>query len=171
MKKCMELVSESMTDNLSLAELTKLIQILLRGPLSFPPRVCCPPSSSPILSLPSSLTKGAQERGSMSISSIPRQERLLCTWPHERILRRLSSHTPQGGVELVIDLLSRGANLNWTDIHGATGRMLPVQLSPSPRNLCFHSDPVFSAMHLARNAEVAQLLINAKADVLTADKG
>ena len=31
MKKCMELVAESMTDNLSLVELTKLIQILLRG--------------------------------------------------------------------------------------------------------------------------------------------
>jgi len=31
MTKCMELVAESMTDNLSLTDLTKLIQILLRG--------------------------------------------------------------------------------------------------------------------------------------------
>ncbi|EKX51686.1 hypothetical protein GUITHDRAFT_134570 [Guillardia theta CCMP2712] len=106
MKKCMELVSESMTDNLSLAELTKLIQILLRGE-GFDVNLQHPKTGTSALHVASR----------------------------------------EGGVELVIDLLSRGANLNWTDIHGAT------------------------AMHLARNAEVAQLLINAKADVFAADKG
>mmetsp|Transcript_15210 Transcript_15210/g.30689 ORF Transcript_15210/g.30689 Transcript_15210/m.30689 type:complete len:380 (-) Transcript_15210:103-1242(-) len=106
MKKCMELVAESMTDALSLAELTKLIQILLRGE-GFDVNLQHPKTGTSALHIASR----------------------------------------EGGLDLVNDLLSRGANLGWTDINGST------------------------ALHLARTEEVAKVLIAANADVNQNDKG
>ena len=94
MKKCMELVAESMTDNLSLLELTKLIQILLRGD-GFDVNLQHPKTGTSALHIASR----------------------------------------EGGVDLVSDLLARGAKLQWTDVNGAT------------------------ALHLARTAEIAELLV------------
>ena len=79
MRKCMELVAESMTDNLSLLELTKLIQILLRGE-GFDVNLQHPKTGTSALHIASR----------------------------------------EGGVDLVGDLLARGAKLEGTDFNGAT---------------------------------------------------
>ena len=108
MRKCMELVAESMTDNLSLLELTKLIQILLRGE-GFDVNLQHPKTGTSALHIASR----------------------------------------EGGVDLVGDLLARGAKLEGTDFNGAT------------------------ALHLARSREVAELLVSHSGSeaCTTPDKG
>ena len=104
----MELVAESMTDNLSLLELTKLIQILLRGE-GFDVNLQHPKTGTSALHIASR----------------------------------------EGGVDLVGDLLARGAKLEGTDFNGAT------------------------ALHLARSREVAELLVSHSGSeaCTTPDKG
>jgi len=104
--KCMELIADSMTESLSLLELTKLIQILLKGE-GFDVNLQHPKTGTSALHIASR----------------------------------------EGGLELVKDLIARNANVNGVDSAGAT------------------------ALHLAKSAEVAQVLIEHKSDVNLADYG